>query len=108
MADIEVPIAYVVAVVLILSLFLDFFLEWRFRHKYSFTYLYEGLPLPLLYLAFLLSLIYLVEKQRNSLRPSAYTAHLTGLIIGSLWVSLGLQVRCRNSAPDCQELLTLG
>jgi len=108
MADIEVPIAYAVAVVLMLSLFLKFFLEWRFRHKYSLTYLYDRLPLPLLYFAFVLSLIFLIEKQRNSLWPSTYTAHLTGLITGSLWVSLGLQVRCRNSAPDCQELLTLG
>lgn len=108
MADIEVPIAYAVAVVLMLSLFLNFFLEWRFHHNYSFTYLHDGVPLPLLYLAFVLSSIFLIEKQRSSLRPSTDTAHLTVLITGSLWVSLGLQVRCTNSAPDCQELLTVG
>lgn len=92
MEDLELPTVYALIVVLSVLLSLDFIVQWHYHHKRSSQYLIWIL-LPILYVTFAAGLLAFIERDRTSSQPTVYRALLNWLIAGSLWVSLGLQVR---------------
>ena len=108
MGGIELQTAYALVVTLSLLLSLDFIVQWYYRHERSLHYLCTRVLRPISYITFTSVLLAFIEKDRTRPRRTTYRVLLGCLILGSLWVCLGLQVRHQKPLLLRGSLLTLG